>query len=63
MKYTGVIILLLASWWAYAWRHDPVEGRFMVPFGVIVAIIGVCMYFEGLKCEIIEALKDSSKKQ
>lgn len=63
MKNSGLLLLFLGLSCAYVSRHDNVEGVYMVPAGIIVAIVGTCMYFEGLKREIIAALRDKSKKE
>ncbi len=57
MKIAGIILLLLGLWWAYTWRHDPAEGNLMRPAGFLVAALGFFLFFEGLKREIIGAIR------
>ena len=60
MKYGGIVFFLLGLWWAYIWRHDPCEGMIMRPVGWLGAAGGVFLFLEGLKREIIDALKQKS---
>lgn len=62
MKKFGLLLLFLGLSSAYIWRHDHVEGAYMVPIGIIVTIIGACICFEGLKREVMTTLKDIAKK-
>jgi hypothetical protein len=61
MKHIGIVVFLLSIWWAYIWRHDLAEGKIMRPIGWIGAGIGFYLFFEGLKCEIISALRNNKE--
>ena len=58
MKWIGFVFFIIGIIWTYMWRHDPVEGQFMRPAGFLIAAFGFFCFFEGLKNEIINALKD-----
>ncbi|MHC4387920.1 MAG: hypothetical protein ACYSX1_04860 [Planctomycetota bacterium] len=62
MKCWAIVLLFLGLSLAFLARHDPVEGAYVVPAGIIIAIAGAIIYFEGLKREIIAALKDEPGK-
>ena len=57
MKIGGLALFVGGMFWAYIWRHDPVEGAYMRPVGALAAAGGFFMFFEGLKREIIEAVR------
>ena len=59
MKIGGMVLFLIAAWWMYLWRHDGAEGPFMRIVGVVAAAGGVFMFLEGLKREIIDAIRDN----
>ncbi len=63
MKCWAIVLLFLGLSLAFLARHDRVEGAYIVPGGIIVAIAGAIIYFEGLKREIIAALKDEPGKR
>ena len=62
MKYAGIASFIFGIWLFYISRHDPVEGQLMRPVGFIIAALGFLFFFEGLKNEIIAAIKDSKKE-
>ena len=62
MKILGFIAMLGGVWWAYLWRHDPVQGPLFTPLGCLAAAAGFFMFFEGMKREIIEAVRNKDKK-
>ncbi len=62
MKIVGFALLLAGLWWAYMWRHDPAEGLYMQPIGFVAALAGIFVFFEGLKKEIIRAVKKPEDK-
>jgi hypothetical protein len=62
MKCWAIVLLFLGLSLAFLARHDHVEGAYIVPAGIIIAIAGAIIYFEGLKREIIAALKDEPGK-
>ncbi|MHC4193504.1 MAG: hypothetical protein ACYSP9_04930 [Planctomycetota bacterium] len=62
MKCWAIVLLFLGLSLAFLARHDNVEGAYLVPAGIIIAIAGAIIYFEGLKREIIAALKDEPGK-
>ncbi len=62
MKCWAVVLLFLGLSLAHVARYDRVEGAYIVPAGIIIAIAGAIIYFEGLKREIIAALKDEPGK-
>ncbi len=62
MKCWAIVLLFLGLSLAFLARHDRVEGAYIVPAGIIIAIAGAIIYFEGLKREIIAALKDEPGK-
>ena len=57
MKIGGFILVLLGLWWAYMWRHDPAEGPVMRAVGYVGMLAGLFLFFEGLKREIITAVR------
>ena len=57
MKYAAIAAILFSAWWFYIWRHDPVEGAYMRALALVVGGVGILAYFEGLKREIIAALR------
>ena len=61
MKILGFIAMLGGVWWAYLWRHDPVQGPLFTPLGCLAVAAGFFMFFEGMKREIIEAVRNNDK--
>jgi len=62
-KISGIILLLAGAWWAYIWREDQHEGPPMQLTGVIVAASGFFLFLEGIKQEIIAAIKEKDSKE
>ncbi len=61
MKIGGFILLLLGLLWVYLWRQDLAEGPAMRVVGFIGAEAGVFLFFEGLKREIITAVRKGNR--
>ena len=57
MKILGFIALFGGAWFAYECRGDPVQGPLFTPLGCLVACAGFFMFFEGMKREVIEAVR------
>jgi len=61
MKYYGLFLLLavLVLRTCYTLRVGGLNGRLLAAAGALAALAGAVVYFEGLKREVIAALKDS----
>ena len=56
-KIVGLVIFLIGAWLFYVFRHDQGEGPFMRPMGFLVATGGMFWFLEGLKQEIVDAIR------
>ncbi len=57
MRITGIVLVGLGAWWMSAVWHDPVEGVYMRIFCGAMILAGVVCYAEGIKRDIIEAVR------
>ena len=67
-KGLGIIFFLAGAWLAYGFRHDLVSGQHTMGVvfrvtGILVSVSGYFLFFEGLKQEIIEAIKKKNSKE
>jgi len=62
MKIIGFVAMFGGAWFAYECRGDPVQGPLFTPLGCLAAVAGFFMFFEGLKREVIEAVRDKDEK-
>lgn len=65
MKYYGLLLLLvvLVLQSSYALRMGGLGGRLVAVAAILAGLVGVALYFEGLKREIIAALRDLPEKE
>ena len=61
MKWIGLALTIFGVWWTYLWWHDPVEGVYMRPFGVVVGIVGVFLVILGVRNDIIKAIRERDR--
>ena len=57
MKWVGVIAAVLGGLFLRAVWWDPVEGRTMRPAACVIIAAGVLIFVEGVKREIIAAVR------
>ena len=61
MKWIGLVVAILGAWLLKECWFDPVEGKILRPFTVLVIVGGVVAFFEGLKREIIVAVQQKDR--
>ena len=57
MKWIGVILTLAAAWFLSVVWYDPVEGKVLRPIAILGIVVGVVLFFEGLKREVVAELR------
>jgi hypothetical protein len=62
-KLKGLIFAVFGFGIAYLFREDQGEGPFLRPVGVLMGIVGIYFFFEGLKKEIVSAINIKSKPE
>lgn len=55
MKFYGLLLMLIGSYWAYIWRHDSPD--LFTPLSCLVIAAGFYLFFEAMKRDIIEAMR------
>jgi hypothetical protein len=61
MKWIGLTVALAAAWFLYVVWGDPVEGKVARPIAIIGIVVGVLLFIEGLKREIVAELRRKDK--
>jgi hypothetical protein len=58
LKFTAVTMIVFGVCWAWTWRHDNVEGRFMAPLACLLAIGGLLLYIEIIRKQVMDSLRE-----
>jgi hypothetical protein len=61
MKWLGILLVVLCGWIVKMAWYDTIEGPPTRAVCYIVIVVGVVLFFEGLKREIIAALHEDRK--
>jgi len=61
MKWIGFALTIFGVWWTYLWWHDAVEGAYMRPLGVVVAIVGAFVIVLGIRNDIVKGIRERDR--
>ena len=60
-KAAGCLLAMAGVGWASLWSHDRGDGQFMVPIGILGAVIGALVYLHGVKRDIFRRMDDQKQ--